>query len=68
MRIAATRLVSALALAGAMSACTILGVETESTTTEYKQETGLESRIDRLESRLQSLERRLDDHIRAGRR
>jgi uncharacterized protein YceH (UPF0502 family) len=68
MRNATTRLACALALAGAMSACTILGVETESTTTEYKQETGIESRIDRLESQLQSLERRLDDHIRAGQR
>ncbi len=55
--------ICAAALAVSLGGCTVLGVETESTTTEVKDTSGLESKIDRLQGRIERLERQLDQHI-----
>ena len=67
MKFSFVKLVCLLVLASSISACTVLGVETESTTTEYKEDSGLESRVERMENRLERLERRLESHIDSGR-
>jgi uncharacterized protein YceH (UPF0502 family) len=67
MQTVVTRLACTVLLSGALGACTLFGIDTDSTTTEYRQDTGLEQRVDQMEQRLQHLERRMDDHTaRAG--
>lgn len=56
------RMICTAAMAASLGACTIFGVETESTTTEIRDTSGLESKIDRLEGRVERLERQLDRH------
>jgi len=63
MKISIVKFALALALAGAVSACTLFGVETESTKTEYRNDSGLQSRVERLERRVERLGERLENHL-----
>jgi predicted RNA methylase len=63
MNLRTFRMICVAALAMSLGACTVLGVETDSTTTEVQDNSNLDGRVDRLESRLERLERRLDRHI-----
>jgi hypothetical protein len=67
MKLSFIKLACLLALTGFINACTVFGIETESTTTEIKNSPGLQGRIERLESRLERLESRLENHTKGGR-
>jgi hypothetical protein len=49
-----------LAAALLAGGCTLLGAEYKSETTEIKQDSGLEQRLNNLELRLDSIERKVD--------
>ena len=63
MKSSVIRLAGLAVLGGSLGACTLFGVETESTTTEYKNDSGLQSRVERLEKRVERLEGRLEKHV-----
>lgn len=58
------RIVIATLLALSISACTLFGVETKSTKTEYKADESVAGRLDSIERRLDAIERRLNESSR----
>jgi hypothetical protein len=60
MKTKSLALLAALALSVAVGGCTVLKGEYSSTTTEYKEESGVEARVEGLESRMDRMERALE--------
>ncbi len=52
-------LISCVIVAG-LGGCTLFGVDVDSTSTEYKEESALKDQVKSLESRIQTLERKID--------
>jgi hypothetical protein len=55
------RFLVATLLLASISACTVFGVETKSTKTEYKSDESVAGRLESIERRLDALEKRLDE-------
>ncbi len=61
MQRAVVGFLSVVALAGLLGGCTLFGVSYDSETTEVRDSSGLESRVDALERRILALERKLGE-------
>lgn len=55
-----SRLLISFVIVAGLGGCTVFGVDVDSTSTEYKEDSTLKHQVRSLESRVQSLERKID--------